>query len=143
MPGVKKITKKQRAVIEDLFEGEADEQQVLDGHKVSRRLYEKWQTDEFFLRAFDARLQRQRRQSEMIIARYATVAAAKLVELTESQNPETARKACLDIINLLRPNTELISPDPADAEQLPELSPELAGKLLAVLAVSEGLEGDQ
>lgn len=136
MPKVKMITKKQREVIEDLLAGEASEQQVLEKHKVSQRLYEKWQTDEFFLRAFDARLQRQRRQSEMIIARYATVAAAKLVELTESQNPETARKACLDIINLLRPNAELKSPDPAEAEQPADLPPELAGKLLEALAGS-------
>jgi hypothetical protein len=70
----------------------------------------------------------------MIIARYATSAAAKLVELTESQNPETARKACLDIINLLRPNTEPKSDEQAEAEQTPQLSPELAGKLLAALA---------
>jgi hypothetical protein len=100
---VKMITKKQRAVIEDLFAGEANEQQVLDRHKVSQKVYEKWQTDEFFLREFDLRLKRQRRLSEMIIARYATFAAAKLVQLTESANQETARKACLDIITLLRP----------------------------------------
>jgi hypothetical protein len=142
MPNVKMITKKQRAVIEDLFAGEASEQQVLDKHKVGRRVYEKWQTDDFFLREFELRLQRERRQSEMIIARYATVAAAKLVQLTESTNPETARKACLDIINLLRPNAGLKPSEEPDAEEMPVLPPELASKLLAALAVSEGLKTD-
>jgi len=140
---VKMITKKQRAVIEDLFAGEASEQQVLDKHKVGRRVYEKWQTDEFFLREFELRLQRERRQSEMIIARYSTVAAAKLVQLTESTNPETARKACLDIINLLRPNAGLKPSEEPDAGQAPDLPPELASRLLAALAVSEGLKTDQ
>lgn len=143
MPNLKMITKKQLAVIEDLFAGEASEQQVLDKHKVGRRVYEKWQTDEFFLREFELRLQRERRQSEMIIARYATVAAAKLVQLTESQNPETARKACLDIINFLRPNAGLKPPEQADAKQPPDLPPELASRLLAALAESEGLKSDQ
>lgn len=140
---VKMITKKQCEVIDDLFAGVADEQQVLEKNKVSRRVYEKWQTDEFFLREFEFRLQRQHRQSEMIIARYATVAAAKLVQLTESTNPETARKACLDIINLLRPNAEMKLSEQPDAEQPPDLPPELASRLLAALAVSEGPEGDQ
>lgn len=137
MSKVKPVTKRQRAVIEDLFAGEASERQVLDRHKVSRRMYEKWQADEGFLREFELRLQSQRRQSEMIIARYATVAAAKLVQLTESQNAETARKACLDIINLLRPNAE---PKPGEQteDESAELPPELASRLLKVLAEGQG-----
>jgi hypothetical protein len=62
------------------------------------------------------------------------------VQLTESANQETARKACLDIINLLRPNSE---PKPAEqdpAEQLPDLPPELASRLLTALAGAQGRE---
>jgi len=136
MTNGKMLTKKQRAVIEDLFTGGADEQHVLDRHKIGRRVYEKWQADEVFQRAFDIRLQKERRQSEVIIARYATVAAMKLVQLTDSQNPETARKACLDIINLLGPSEERPSEDPA--EKTPDLSPELTSRLLTVLAENEG-----
>ena len=136
MPNVKMITKKQRAVIEDLFAGGENEQQVLERHKVSQRVYETWQTDESFLREFEFRLQRERRQSEMVIARYATFAAAKLVALTESQNQETARKACLDIINYLRPNPEPRPDEQPEAEQTPDLPPELASRLLAALATS-------
>jgi hypothetical protein len=143
MPRVRTVTKKQRAVIEDLFAGVADEQQVLDKHKVGRRLYENWQRDEVFLREFEFRFQKERRQSEMIIARCATVAAAKLVQLTESTNPETARKACLDIINLLRPNAGPKPDENPDADQPQDLPPELASRLLAALAVSEGLKTDQ
>jgi hypothetical protein len=138
MSPVKTITKKQRAVIEDLFEGSANEQQVLDRHKVSQKVYEKWQMDEVFLREFDLRLKRQRRQSDLIIARYATFAAAKLVQLTESANQETARKACLDIITLLRPGPmQPDSPTDDPDNPPPELPPELAGRLLTALAASD------
>ncbi|MHC4585777.1 MAG: hypothetical protein ACYS3N_14705 [Planctomycetota bacterium] len=93
MPGAKQLTKKQLAVIEDLFAG----------------------------------------------ARYAPVAAAKLIQLTESDKPETARKACLDIISMpiltanrkAQPSGE---PQPADTQFPVSFNPETAGKLLAVLA---------
>lgn len=135
-----KLTKKQLVVIEDLFAGELDEQQILEKHKVNRRLYDKWLADENFTVEFERRLKLAHRQSELIIARYATVAAAKLVQLTESENQETARKACLDIINYLRPNTEPRPDEQPDAEQASELSPELASRLLASLASNKEQE---
>lgn len=128
---VQKLTKKQRAVIDDLFAGQLDEQQILDTHKVARRVYEKWLTDRIFTEQFEHRLRSARRQGELIIARYSPVAAAKLVQLTESENQETARKACLDVINYIKPN---IKPEPAEAELPPQLPPELACRLLAALA---------
>jgi hypothetical protein len=123
-------------VIEDLFAGQIDEQQVLAKHKVDRRLYDKWLADENFVGEFERRLKSAYRQSEMIIARYAAFAAAKLVQLTESENQETARKACLDIINYLRPNPEPRPDEQPEAEQTPDLPPELASRLLAALATS-------
>jgi len=140
---MKSVTKKQRAVIEDLFAGEAGEQQVLERHKVDRRLYDKWLGDERFAEEFERRLQSARRQGELIIARYASFAAAKLVQLTESENQETARKACLDIINYLKPNAEQSPTEQPEAEESSKLPPELASRLLAVLAASDSSENDQ
>ena len=139
-----KLTKKQLVVIEDLFAGELDEQKILEKHKVNRRLYDKWLADENFTEEFERRLKLAHRQSELIIARYATVAAAKLVQLTESENQETARKACLDIINYLRPGatTTSVSEEKPEGERLPELPPELAGRLLAALASTQGRENN-
>jgi len=132
----KGLTKKQRAVIDDLFAGELDEQQILKKHKVNRRLYDKWLADENFVGEFERRLQSAHWQSKLIIARYATLAAAKLVQLTESANHETARKACLDIINYLRTvQNQPDSTSPEDNSDAPaELPPELASRLLAALA---------
>ena len=137
MSDTKGITRKQLAVIDDLFAGEFDEQQVFEKHRINKRVYDKWLTEENFAGEFDRRVKSAHRQSELIIARFATVAAAKLVQLTESENQETSRKACLDVINYLRQKTEPVSDDQSEAEKLPDLPPELASRLLAVLAASE------
>ncbi len=133
----KKLTKRQLAVIEDLFVGELDEQAVLVKHKVSRDLYNRWLANECFTEQFTERIGRAYRQSELIISRYAPLAAAKLVELTGSDKEETARKACLDIISFpgLAPQSRSRSTSgsgaPSPAEQL---SPQTASRLLAALA---------
>jgi hypothetical protein len=133
-----KITKRQRDVLDDLFAGVSDEQDILEKHKVNKRLYDKWLAEGNFAAEFERRLNAARRQSDLIIARCATVAASKLVHLTESKNPETARKACLDIITLLRPDSAKPDADssPENADAPAELPPELAGRLLAALAAS-------
>jgi len=144
MPNNKGLTKRQLAVIEDLFAGQIDEQQILDKYKVDRRLYDKWLADEVFIGEFERRLQSARRQGELIIARYAAFAAAKLVQLTESENQETARKACLDIIGLLRPGTakgEADLPDDNPAAPPAEIPPALASRLLSALAAGNESPG--
>jgi len=137
MSDVKQLTKKQLSVIDDLFAGELDEQQVFEKHRINKRLYDKWLAEENFANEFDRRIKSAHRQGELIIARFANVAAVKLVALTESANPETARKACLDVINYLRQNNQLSPAEQTENEQPPDLSPELASRLLAALAVSE------
>jgi hypothetical protein len=139
MPDVKQLTKKQFAVIDDLFAGELDEQQILEKHRINKRVYDKWLAEENFADEFDRRVKSAHRRGELIIARFANVAAAKLVQLTESENQETSRKACLDVINYLRQKAEP-SPDPygqPEDEKLPDLPPELASRLLAALAQSK------
>ncbi|MBN2457185.1 MAG: hypothetical protein JXB29_11730 [Sedimentisphaerales bacterium] len=130
-------SRRQLAVIEDLFSGQLDEQAVLDKHKVGRNLYNKWLADEGFAECFDRRIAASYRQSEALIARYAPLAAAKLVELTASANQETARKACLDIISLPKLAAKQAKVDkPIEEENVAaeQLSPETASRLLAVLA---------
>ncbi len=139
MPEAKQLTKRQLAVIEDLFGGELDEQAILDKYKLSRELYNKWRNDDSFTEQFERRIADAYRQSTVLIARYAPVAAAKLIQLTESDKPETARKACLDIISMpiltankkTQPSDE---PQHADTQQPASLTAQTAGRLLAVLA---------
>lgn len=137
----KRLEKRQLAVIDDMFSGELDEQSVLAKHKVSRDVYDRWLADDSFAEQFSRRIASAYRQSELIIARYAPLAAAKLVQLTESAKEETARKACLDIISLPKvgpkkteqpDKTKKDSENPA--EQLPEAT---VSRLLAALAEAE------
>ena len=137
----KYLGKRQLDVLDDLFSGELDEQAVLKKHRVSRAVYNKWLGDELFASEFSRRLSAARLQSELIMARYSAVAAAKLVQLTESAKEETARRACLDIISLPRraDKKTIISDKPPDtnpdkAEQAPHLSEAAASRLLAALA---------
>jgi hypothetical protein len=140
MGKTEKLKPRQFAVIDELFNGD-DEQAVLDKHKVSRRLYNKWLADSNFTGEFDRRIDAAYRQSAVLIARYAPLAAAKLVQLTESDKEETARRACLDIISMhasreSRDDGRGTKDETESAESSPqsELSDQTASKLLSALA---------
>jgi hypothetical protein len=134
----KRLSKRQLAVIDDLFAGELDEQAVLDKYRVNRNVYNKWLTDEVFQAEFARRISGAHLAGEALIARYCLVAAAKLVQLTDSENQETARKACLDIISL--PNVSAKRTEQTgneqknDEKQHEQLSAETASRILAALA---------
>ena len=99
----KKLSKRQLAVLDDLFSDSGlSAEQVLQKHNVSQNLYSKWLSDKSYIAEMDSRIQLLDRNSRLLIAKYASVAAAKLIALTDSENQETARRACLDIINLLK-----------------------------------------
>ena len=153
----KQLTKRQLAVIDDMLDGELDEQSVLANHKVSRSTYDRWLADDSFAEQFSRRIASAYRQSELIIARYAPLAAAKLVQLTESDGQETARKACLDVISFprLAPQSfdhaqdrapraldRFIAGSGPGAEGPPELSEQTASRLLAALAEEQSLPQD-
>lgn len=132
----KRLSSKQFALIEDLLRGELDEPEILDKHKLARRLYRRWLADEAFCEELNQRVAGEYRQSKFLVARYAPSAAARLVKLTECGKEETARKACLDIITM-NPSTSSTCPPVAPDDKTKELapiSPQAASRLLAVLA---------
>jgi hypothetical protein len=73
-----------------------------------------------------------------LIAKYSLLAAAKLVQLIESEREETSRRACLDIISL--PNIrakrggKAQKGDLKSVKQPKTLPPRTARRLLAALA---------
>lgn len=130
-----KLNKKQLSVIDDLFASQADEPAIFNKHKVSRHTFNKWLVDENFKAEFIRRIEWLNLQSQALIARYASLAAAKLVGLTESENQETRRKACLDIISLPKQNT--IKPATNSTQEnspYQRLNPQTAGKIMEILA---------
>jgi hypothetical protein len=139
----RKLSSRQLEVIDEIFRGEADEQYILDKYKVSRKLYNKWLADSNFTDEFDRRIDAAYRQSAVLIARYAPLAAAKLVQLTESDKEETARRACLDIISMhasrTRDSSFAVAPDKSGLlrrmdDGQGELNDETASRLLSALA---------
>ena len=93
MKVVKGLSKRQMAVIEALFSCEMDEQAILDKYRVSRNVYKQWLGDEHFQLELIRRMKIARILGEMLIAKYSFTAAVKLVQLTESEKEETARRA--------------------------------------------------
>jgi hypothetical protein len=138
MTNAKPLSVKQLAVIDDLFEGRLEEQVILEKHNLSRKLYDKWLADEAFTSHLDWRVAWEYRRSEFMLARYARVAVSNLGQLTNPEKPEAARKACIDIItmraNRLAGTPAVPDDNPTPISESPNLSPETAGKLLAVLA---------
>jgi hypothetical protein len=139
----RRLNRKQLAVIDDLFDGDMDEQEVLAKHNLSWHLYRKWLGDERFKRELDIRIDSARKQSELIIARYAPIAALKLVSLTGSEKAETARKACIDLITMPKGGGQEKNVHDATKETnaAKPLTPAVAGKLLAVLAEEKAADG--
>ena len=140
MSGSKKLSKRQLAVLEDLFTSGLDEPAVLEEHAVSRTLFERWLADERFTKQLEQRIVHAYRESRIVLARHAPQAAGKLVALTKSKKEDIARKACLDIIALHDPTSREgssdISSDARDTPTVAGLSPETASRLLAALARS-------
>ena len=134
----KSLNAKQLAVIEDLFEGKLKEQEILEKHKLSRKLYEKWLADETFNRRLDKRAEWENRLNGLMLARSARDAVSSLVKLVESEKGETARKACVDLITISANRSvggsETQADNPATGPESPPLTQETTGKLLAVLA---------
>ncbi len=134
----KKSGRWQAAVLEDLFAGEPDEQEVLDKHDIGQDTYARWLADPHFAALFEQRVARAHHEARLILARYAPKAATKLVELTRSDKGETARKACLDIIAQHAPADPGSAPDHRPVREpagsAGKLPAELASRLLAALA---------
>lgn len=138
----KQLSKRQLAMVEDLFAGGLDEQQVLDKYKVSRRLFNRWLAEPAFAEHLRRYIDAVHLRSAMLVARKASEAADALVGLTKSSQGETARKACLDIIQMNAPSRsddDSATPDNELANH-PSLTDETAGKILAALAESTAAE---
>ena len=133
---MKSLTKKQLLVINDLFDEGGDETAIRQKHNISQALWQKWQSDKHFNDEIAGRLNSSKRQSQIILAKYIPLAAAKLVELCGSDKEETRRKACLDILALQSGSIAKTNDtdESADDEEKTPLDAETAAKILAALA---------
>ena len=127
----KYLTKLQRDVINDMFSGEKDEQKILSDRNVGGVTFERWFNNPRFVLEIERRVQ----WSELMLLRNKALASKQLAGLikSDSASAETARKACLDILKLSRvvDKSDVVG-DKEKSEG--ELTPELAGRVLAAMA---------
>jgi len=131
----KPLSRKQLAVIDDLFDGTMSEAKVMKKHTLQKHVLRRWLASEAFMGELNLRIESAQRQSELVIAQYVPTAATKLVELASCKKEETARKACLDIIALRNGHPAAGACDRKDAAvKQTDLDAETAGRILAALA---------
>lgn len=142
--GRRRISSRQKAVLDDIFVEGMDETEAIGKHGVSAGLFRKWLGQEAFAEEVDYRLDSALRQSEFKLARYAPKAAERLIALTNMEKEETARRACLDIIASCKQRSAMAqapSPEKTPAEEnlqvSSHLTPETASRLLKALAADE------
>ncbi|MCK5175573.1 MAG: hypothetical protein KAR47_19415 [Planctomycetes bacterium] len=138
----RRISAKQKAVLNDIFVKGIDEVAVLGKHKVDGRLFRRWLGQEAFADEVDYRLDSARRQSEFKLALYAPKAADRLIKLIESGKEEPARRACLDIIASCnqRPAMAQAAAETPAEENLQissRMTPETVSRLLKALAAEK------
>ena len=94
----RRLRTRQLAVIDDLFGERLEEDQILAKHGLRKSTFKRWLKDALFMERIEQEMVAERIRSQILMAQYSLVAAAKLVELTGAQKEETARKACMSII---------------------------------------------
>ncbi len=130
----KHLTKRQLAVIDDLFESNLPESEILKKHQVSRILYNRWLADKNFTGEIDSRIASTYKRNAACIAANAAKAIHTLIKMAGDDKGELTRKACLDIIELQSHASEKNPPQPQPSESTACLSDEAAGRILAALA---------
>ena len=97
--------------------------------------YCKWFAEELFVCEFNRMLEILRLESKLVLARYSSQIAVKMVSLAMEEDSEIALQACMDVIN--HPDFKAAEPaaNPAAEEQEePPLPPEMASRWLSELA---------
>ena len=130
----KRLTKKQRDVIDDIFKTELSEEKMLARHGVSIYVYRTWLRDKAFHDEIAFRIEAGKRLGELIMAVNAPIAANKLAKLAKGKCGETTRKACLDIISTSLGTKRQQKAGKVQPLKAPKLSDELASKLLETAA---------
>jgi hypothetical protein len=131
------ISSRQRAVIDDILKNGLTERQALENHGVTRIRYRRWLKGGLYMQELNDAIDAAMRQQKFTIAHCLPDAAEKLTELLDTEKGETARKACLDIIELQRSDIapRITQKDTDDQTQNKyNLTQEKAAKIWAILA---------
>jgi predicted DNA-binding protein YlxM (UPF0122 family) len=128
------LNEQQLDVLNDLFFTDLDMGEILEKHKVERLAYCQWFMEEPFVLEFRRLLELKRLESKLILARYSSGIAKRMIGLAMSEDEQVARQACSDVINHPDFKNPIADAGPDKEEEPCPLPPELASKWLDDLA---------
>lgn len=120
---------RRRRIVQMVYDGGADAEQLAKSMKVSLERLAEW--------AMDDRMQSTLRglriladmQTQMILSRYRLTAAARLAKMADQEEgSELSRKACVDLLRM-----NLLEDGPATDDDLPPMTPVNEQKVLEAL----------
>ena len=126
-----KLNKKQRDFLDEILNNRSSVELASEKLNISSDCLCKWFASADFTEELAGRLELIIKRADMLISQNRLTAAEKLVNLTSCEKEETARKACLDILEL----TATITDKNHKPQQ--KIDPKIAAKLLSILAESE------
>jgi hypothetical protein len=128
------ITTRQLRAIDEFFAANGDENEVLKNFSISPARWKRWQTQQPFNRAFEAKMSALNRQGQVILLQNTSWVTARLLELCNSPKEEVSRKACLNVLQLNNETIEKNITPETDEPRQTNLTHEQAAKILAVLS---------
>lgn len=125
-----RITHRQNQVLHALAEGQTASE-ICRKMGVKPGNLKRWMKTDIFRAELAGRIEASRQMGNVLLTRCMPEAAVKLAGLMEAENPETARKACVDVLKL---QTLLTHRQMRHREKKPsEIDSKLAERLLKIL----------
>jgi hypothetical protein len=117
------LSKKQRAVIRDVLKKGMTEYEAIEKNHVRPCDYRRWLASGYFQREFDKRIEAALRQ--------------KLLAMMGTEKGAAARRACFELISLLKGKAKNDEVNAEKEDELLDISNEKADRMLAILAEKE------
>jgi hypothetical protein len=128
------LTKKNIKIIDEWVRNEVDESELIEKYRISYKKLSKLLNYKQTKEEIEGRVEAAKKRSQLLLSKYLPLAMAKLIEQCNSENSETSRKACMDILAI--PHGKETSEKPEEKTKEPKLDYETATKVWAVLAES-------
>lgn len=126
-----RINSRQNKVLQALAEGQTGSD-ICTQMGVRPGNLNRWMNNKLFRNELARRIEASRQMGNILLIRCMPDAAEKLAGLMKSENHETARKACVDVLKLQNLLTQRKSSEAAHAPA--QMDPKLAERLLKALA---------
>jgi|GEM_PF-1247929 len=134
------LTSKQLQVARAMHEEGLTEGEVVERFGVPERRLRRWLANEAMVQEFSRLNEESVRQTRSIISHFGPVAAARLVQLLDSEKADTARRAALDLVDRCMRQVASEGAGEAASEGQQGLSETEALRMLRTLAAGYGKE---